>query len=374
MDKENKVEKSIEKGKLSKYKLTRKSWYSLASIFVAFLLIVVLSLTSAVYDPKKLTTVAYWVNVALSSAICIFGMISGQKIGDDMSRNDDLGQFRRSLKKYSESYENIEKKSILNYFEDWLDLYRQKRIKKKIARTLRDASVYQLEVLDLDLNELSNLKTPYRKDWTDTYFYDKYYKEKTGKSETIFLSYTDEQIEVIRECKTGHVTLSPLPASFFLDALSTSEKDMWESSAHAGQKKNAYMASGYAYRILSLVAVSMVFAGLGPDLYDEYNAASIAINLISRIFSLVTAVVWGMYLGIQLVKIDVSYVEFKISILTLYYDEFVNQEYVPESIEERAKKEYEEYEKNKPIVDIVKSDTDGITLLGNDLEEGLVDG
>ena len=55
----------------------------------------------------------------------------------------------------------------------------------------------------------------------------------------------------------------------------------------------------------------------------------------------------------ELVKIDIVYIDFKSDILNLCAKEFKNGEYKPESIEEKAKREYEKYEKEKPKTEIV---------------------
>ena len=68
-EKESKVEKAITKNKLSKYGATKKTWYSLLSISVCTLFVVVLSLANAVYDPSSLKTVTYWINLIILMAL-----------------------------------------------------------------------------------------------------------------------------------------------------------------------------------------------------------------------------------------------------------------------------------------------------------------
>ena len=363
-NKTNKVEQQIEDNKsVSKYKMSKKTLFSMLSVLVCLVLIVVLSFTGAIFNPEVLKNLTYWINVILSCAICIFGMITGQQMGDDMSRNNPQGQFRMSLKKYSANYKKVDENKKSSYFEDWLDLYRQKKIFRKMRRILKDNGVHQMEVLDLDLSELSNLLSPWKKEWEHTPHYEKY---KVGEeSITYFLSYTEEQIEVIKYCLKGEVKVSYLPQSFFMDALNQSEKDMWESAATSSAKKNLYLGSSYAYRLLALVAVSIVFAGLQPQSYDQYNITVAIINFVSRIFTLTMAVIWGIYIGFELVKIDISFIDFKSDILGQYSNEYDSGEFKPESLEDRAKRIYEEAEKNKPKIELVGLEENLSILLEN---------
>ena len=365
-NKTNKVEQQMDDNKsLNKYRMSKKTLFSMLSIAVCIILIIVLSVTGALFNPEVLKDVTYWINVILSCAICIFGMITGQQMGDDMSRNNPLGQFRKSLKKYSSSYKKVDEGKMSSHFEDWLDLYRQKKIFRKMRRLLKDNGVHQMEVLDLDLSELSNLKTPWKKDWEHTPSYNKYYDEERKEAITYFLSYTEEQIEVIEYCIQGKVKVSILPPSFFMDALNQSERDIWESAANSSKKKNLYLSSSYAYRLMALVAVSIVFAGLQPQAYDEYSITLAIVNLVSRIFTLTMAVIWGIYIGFELVKIDISFIDFKTDILSQYANEYEDGSYKPETIEERAKRIYEETEKNKPQVELVGLEQNLSMLLEN---------
>lgn len=366
-NKENKVEKAVEKNKLAKYGVTKKSLYSLLSIVFCLALIVVLSFTGAKYNPELLKDPIYWIGVAINSGLCIYGMITGQQMGDDMARNNPNGQFRMSLYNYKTAFKNVDESKASSCFSEWLDDYREKKIKRKIRRHLKDNGIHQMEVLDLSQTELSNLLTPWKKDWTDTAHFGKYYNESSKESVTYFLAYNEEQIEVIKECLTGKIKVSPLPESFFMNAFNQTEIDTWESAGNSSKKKNLFLGVSYAYRLGGLFLFSAIFQGLGRDPSQIFDWGQMFIDLISRIFIVLTAVVWGIYIGMEMVKIDIMYIDFKSDVLNLCYKEIKSGEYKPESIEEKAKKQYEIYEKEKPKTEIVM-DINGLgetMLLGN---------
>lgn len=369
---ENKVEQAVEKNsKLAKYGVTKKSIYSLLSVLLCLILIIVLSFTGAKFDLKALKEPTYWISVAINSGLCIYGMITGQQIGDDLSRNNPKGQFRMSLTRYSAAFKKVDEGEASSHFEEWLEHYRERKLKRKIRRYLKDNGIHQMEILDLSFSELHNLENPWKKDWYETEYYQKYFNEKSKESVTYFRAYTPFQIEIVKECLNGDVKVSQLPESFFMNAFNQKELDTWESASNSSKKKNWYVGWSYTYKLLGLFLLTAVFSGLGRDPYETVNLSNTLIQLVSRVFTVFTALVWGIYVGMELVKIDIVYIDFKSDILNLCAKEFENKEFVPESIEEKAKKEYEKYEKEKPKTEIVM-DINGLgqtMLLSNKEEE-----
>lgn len=340
MGNEDKINEAISKSKLGRVGMTKKSLYAILSVLACVVLIFAVSIAHVGFNKEFYKDVNYWINLALLAGLSIFGMFTGEQIGDDISRNNPNGRFRKSLSKYSQKHKQIDDKKLFSFFEDWLDDYRDRKLKNKIKDVLKDHGILQLEVLDLDQLELENLKNGWRKTWDGTDKFDKYYNPKTGESVTYFLSYTEEQIEIIRFCLRGKVKVSKLPSSFFTDALNAYEKDMWESSAHAHQKKNAYLSINTTYKLIGLVAFSFVISGLQPSAQDGITFAEVMVSLGSKLFTLITSLVWGLYIGMEMVKIDTSYLDYKISVLSLYEEEIDLKLFIPKTIEEKAKEAY----------------------------------
>ena len=362
-NKENKIEKAVEKNKLAKYGVTKKSLYSILSVIFCLLLIVTISVTGAQYKPELLRDPVYWVGVAINSGLCIYGMITGQQMGDDMARNNPNGQYRLSLSNYKVAFKNVDESKASSYFSEWLEDYREKKIRMKIRRHLKDNGIHQMEVLNLSQDELENLLTPWKKNWKNTPWEEKYYKESTNESITYFLAYNEEQIQIIRECLVGKIKVSQLPESFFMNAFNQTEVDTWESAGNSSKKKNMFLGVSYAYRLGGLFLFSAILQGLWRDPNQVYNWSQIFIDLTARVFVVLTAVVWGIYVGMEMVKIDIMYIDFKSDVLNKCYREIRDGEYKPESIEEKAKKQYEKYEKEKPKTEIVMDSELGTTML-----------
>lgn len=338
--KENKVSKAMLENKLNKYGMTKKTFYSLGSLVICIGLIIILSVTGATFNSKAIRTLAFWIDFAILAGLCIYGMISGQQTGDDMARNNPNGLFRNTLAKFGSIFNKIDTLMLFAYFDEWLDWYRDRKLKKKIESILKDAGIHQMEVLRLDLKEVDKLTEPFKKTW------------QNGEKDTYFLTYTPEQIQLIKYCMTGNVKVSKLPRSFFVDAFYNSERDMWESAAKSGKKKGAYLGVSYMYKIGLLLVLSILSAGLGPGSYGEGGQAAVWLALGKRIFCVTTAFVWGIFVGSEIVKIDVSYLDFKTDVLNQYHQECELNIYSPKNIEEKAKEIYEQNQiHQKEVVD-----------------------
>lgn len=328
--KENKIEKVLVNGKFkNNFWLTKKTTYSLLALIVCLVLIVILSCVNAGFNPNILKAPEFWINYSISAGLCIFGMITGNQMGEDIAKNNPNGQFRKCLARYSAIYQKIENACLFSFFDDWLNTYKEKKLKKKIEEYLRDNGIHQLEVLNLDLQEINNLKQPYHKIWSD------------GK-ETYFLSCDEEQIEAIKKCLKGKIKIGDLSKSFFVDALINETYDIWESASKSDKKKTTYLGLNYSFRIVFLLAISFLMNGLTRG--EVITIGGIALQLWSRIYTLTMAVIFGIYIGFKLVNMDNQYINFKIDILNQFYEENELGIYKHKSLEEIAKEEFENQE------------------------------
>ena len=336
---DTKLEKEYESNRFLKYGITRKSIYSISSVAICIILVIVLSLVQAGFDVTKLATLAFWIEFVILAGFSIFGMIGGQRTSDDVQRNKPEGNFRKRLKIFDGLLNYLTGSVFFAYFPDWLFEYRIKKLKKKKEHFLMDLGIKQMEVLDLDLNDLENLKQPFKKDWKNT-IYEGKYKDDT----TYFLSCSDEQIEAIRYVLNGGIKVSNLSSDYFTTAITLNDTDMWESASRQDKKKGTYIAVNYSYRLVMLLAICMVTTALTSGIFEESTAETI-LTLVKRVFCIMTAYFWGIFIGAQIVKIDTAYLDFKITILTLYQTECNNGIYVHKSVEDMAREEYDKTHK-----------------------------
>lgn len=336
--------KKLMGGKMEAKGITKKTIYSVLGILVCGALTIVLSITGARFDPTKIMTVAFWVGVAITWGLAIWSMISGERIGDDYSHNNPKGQFRAELKKYDERYQSLDGKSLIAVFPDWLDFYKDELLQKKIKDLLvRDYHIVQLEVLDLDMTELGSLKEPYKKDWRGTRFASKY----QGNEEpfvTYFDSLTDSQIKVVKAVKEGKVKIADNHYTYFLSALTKYTTDMWEEAASQQKWKGIKTAASFAARLIVIMMWSVIENGIVPEVYDS-PAATMALNIASRLFTITSSTIAGIWIGMKMVDTDTTFLAYKTLILKTCEDDVDAKKFVYESPAARAKRLYEERQK-----------------------------
>ena len=146
------TEKIIEKAEM--YGFTKKAAFSVLSVFSTIIVLFAFAFTQAGFDISKFSTVEYWTGFAMLFGISIWGMINGKQIGDDMFRNNQKGSYRFTMKRYGTICQALDDNKYFAYFEDWLFIYRQKKLRKKIEGILSDNNINQYAVLDLDLTDL----------------------------------------------------------------------------------------------------------------------------------------------------------------------------------------------------------------------------
>lgn len=332
--KEKKFEKISEKAEL--YGVTKKTLFSILSIVSTIIVLFAIAFTQAGFDITKFQTVDYWVGFVMLFGISIWGMINGQQIGDDLGRNNKNGAFRAVLGRYSNICKALDDNKYFAFFEDWLFIYRQRKLRKKIEGILSDNNINQYAVLDLDLTDLDMLKAPFKKEWKGTEHEGKYKDDIT-----YFRSYSEEQIAIIKYCIEGKVKIANLPSSFFISVYQQNSKDMWESSARAAEKKSLMIGTSFFFQGLLMLTSSFLLKGLIPGWREGFDIVEALLDLASQLFNMFMGVVLGVFLGYNIVKIDLTYLEFKVSVLKQYKDELEAKIFVPKSEEEKAKEEYE---------------------------------
>ena len=335
-DKKNKIAERITE-KAEMYGITKKAAFSVLSVFSTIIVLFALAFTQAGFDITKFSTVEYWTGFAMLFGISIWGMVNGKQIGDDMSRNNQKGAFRVVMNKYGNICKTLDDSRDFAYFEDWLFIYRQKKLRKKIEGILSDNNINQYAVLDLDLTDLDMLKAPFKKDWKGTEHEGKYKDDVT-----YFRTYSEEQIAVIKYCIEGKIKVADLPSSFFKSIYQQNGRDMWEMSAKAMEKKRLLVGVSFGFQGLLMLSSSFLLKGLVPGWKDGFNVTEALLDFASQLFNLFMGVVLGIYLGYNIVKIDLTYLEFKVSVLKQYKDEIEAKIFVPKSEEEKAKEAYEQ--------------------------------
>ena len=128
MDNRKRIEEDLQNGKkINRYGATKKSLFSILGLLVCFILIIILSITHASFKKELIRNISFWIDFAIMAGLSIYGMITGQQMGDDISRNSQNGAYRKTVQKYLKTYNKINDALLFAYFDEWLEVYRAKR-------------------------------------------------------------------------------------------------------------------------------------------------------------------------------------------------------------------------------------------------------
>lgn len=332
-DGKSKIETDSVKGKIEKLGKTKKSIVSVIGILGVILIITFISFVNAQFSGAKIKTWQFWVNLAIMVALGIYSMVMGERLGDDIIKNNENSNFRKTLAKYTKIYDSLLVGVYFSYFADWLEGQRLKKKRKDEMSFLKSCGIHQMEVLELDRSELHNLIHPYR-------------TQVNGKTVT-FKSLTKAQIEAIEYVFDGNIKVSVIEDEWFKTGVDYKTKDMWESASKASTKKLLLVNEARVFKIATICALSCLTNTLIPGESGDGASKQMMIDYASRIGTIMMAVVSGIFVAWQAINIDRDYLNFKISKLTLFKNEFDSGLYKHETFEEQANRAYEEWERKQ---------------------------
>ena len=341
------------KGELLSYGKSLKVQLVLSTILFVIAIVIAMAFVMPFLNPEKPID---WANLFILIALIIYGLVVGRLEGYDWSITRKNGLYRYTLKQYDEVYNAIEPiRCFLIQYCDFLFVRKRKEYYHKI---LINWGIDDERVLDLSTDELHELiGKHYRKSWLGD---EKYppsrhaykYREgdlgKGGKNEpyiSYFDPYTEEQVKVIKGCITGYFKLEKLPASYFEIPEYNRTKDAYINAQNSGKQKNKITVTTFISRILTLLVFSIVLSTIDFTVYEQGSMADIMgviIDTFTRIFTLISGLMFGFYTGCEVAKIDQYYLSFKVETLRVFKQEYEKGIFNPMNKAEQRIKEYEE--------------------------------
>lgn len=318
-----------------KKQLNRKAFFITISVLFVIIIIIVSSFLNAGVNPKYWFSNEFLGNLILTISICIFGVIAGNSEGDNFYRNNPNGLFTISYNDYNASRDKIN--NIIDKFSDWNENYYKKEYYKKCIRYLKnDNGIKQAELLlQLDRSEILKLTEP------KSFLID--------GNERYFNSLSLEQINAILNVLDGKIKVNFVHESFFLNAYSKSKnKSMYEQASEQEKSKRNKFTILMVYRIIFSILIGLIFAGLQIDKKSGVEAGQSAINLFGRLFTLFSSIGWGFFISNDMIKDEIMFIDYKKTILDMFYlDVEVNKTFISLNEEEKAKEKIDQIRENK---------------------------
>lgn len=278
---------------------------SIAVVFVTIAATIVMTIFNVGFTPEKFNFFDWLAKMAVNVMLTLITMFAGETAFMSFLTSKRQGLYQSCLDEYDLARKDVENET--QYFGQYLELKYQRAIKTSAILYLRNNGVPLPEqVVLLDLQDVQYLDKPFE-------------KEVDGKK-LVFKSHTKRQIKAIRYVLEGNVTVTRTPKAYYLDSLSeTKNVSDYEVAARLIAEKEIVKHSGRIIKIVSMLFVSMILAGLTVNEFMKGDDINAWFNLISR----VTACIGGFYAGCmnssKVNKVDCKMLKNKTTILKEFH-------------------------------------------------------
>lgn len=326
------------KGQYREYLNDKKTILTMVALSFAFLFVILLSVGVQLVF-RSLNDPAFWTDLAINFALCVYCLYFGIPEAKNLYEKKTGGRYQVATIKFFQIRDKNSKKDV--EFNQWLDNYYVVSKRDYFNSILSIHGIENTQVLDLDYYEIDELKHPYKKCWNETAF--------EGRKDTYFRTMTDEQIAIIKAIYKGEIKVNKLPNDYF----KTINGKVVSSEYVERQKEQKRQTRKYAflivYRVLMVFAFSFVFALFGVSLQESGNALESIISLIFRLWTMISSFTYGFAVGKIMTTDKCNVIEYKVRVNELFDND---KNFKALSEEELAKKEYDDFEKEKVVVEL----------------------
>lgn len=326
------------KGQYTEYFSDKKTIMTMVAMSFAFLFVILLSV-GIQFTFRDFNDTNFWTDLAINFALCVYCLYFGIPEAKNLYEKKKDGRYQVATIKFFQVRDINNKKDV--EFNQWLDKYYKESRKDYFNSILSIHGIENTQVLDLDFYELNELRNPFKKCWNETEF--------KGREDTYFRTLTEEQIAVVKAIYKGEIKVDKIPNDYF----KTINGRLVSSEYIERQREQKRQTRKYAlligYRVLMVFMFAFVFALFGWEQVEGSNVLESIISLIFRLWTMISSFTYGFAVGKIMTTDKCNVIEYKLRVNQL----FINDTgFKALSEKELAKKEFEEYEKSKVVVDL----------------------
>lgn len=326
------------KGQYTEYFSDKKTIMTMVAMSFAFLFVILLSV-GIQFTFRDFNDTNFWTDLAINFALCVYCLYFGIPEAKNLYEKKKDGRYQVATIKFFQVRDINNKKDV--EFNQWLDKYYKESRKDYFNSILSIHGIENTQVLDLDFYEIDELKNPFKKCWNETEF--------KGREDTYFRTLTEEQIAVVKAIYRGEIKVDKIPNDYF----KTINGRLVSSEYIERQREQKRQTRKYAlligYRVLMVFMFAFVFALFGWEQVEGSNVLESIISLIFRLWTMISSFTYGFAVGKVMTTDKCNVIEYKLRVNQL----FINDTgFKALSEKELAKKEFEEYEKSKVVVEL----------------------
>lgn len=343
---EEKNEKSfIEKTKAKLKDTTLKTRILAVTILLAIVIIVMSAVVSVAIDPETFTNTekrnAWLVRTLIMEAIAVFGIIMGEQIGLDLLLQK--GKYQVAVQEYQEQRLKVMKR--LDCFPDWFIWWKAKELRRKqesflISEGMVDAKLIMEHIDEIDSEQLVLHPVELR-------------------NGTKITKKTERQSQAIKWVQDGNITLETYSPNYYVSRDEyAGEVFTIEKAPKLDRLEKHDIWFSRMYKIVSVIATSTLWSMMTASDFMNIGDVMAWLNLISRLFALFGAFASGWLSANNTKERRVEKINDKTEILMHFEMTLASGQYKPATYEEKARKEMEEYDRQREIDKIGQLDVE----------------
>jgi len=296
---------------------------------------VVISLYSVGWDPNKIGWSVFIANVALLLFLGIYGLFFGEGEGTNFFKKSITGAYQATRDLFLKVVDLIQKKNYTDALPDYIVWRYEQDYKNTCKMKMLSVRLFDHTVLDLSDEQIEELR---------------HHPIKINDNK-YYSMISQKQYEVIQQIKNGEVFVDYIDDyNFFLNDESTDGEQQATRVKNTNKRKEKITWKQRLSRILMIVVVALIVAGFIKEMHgggtEEAHQEAIR-NLISRLSTLVVSIASGINTARLLNLEDIFVLKFKTSYNSVFLTCMENGSFAPMNVDEKAKKDYEEYEKKE---------------------------
>lgn len=338
------------KGQYKEYLSDKKTIMTMVAMSFAFLFVILLSI-GIQFTFRDFNDPSFWTDLAINFALCVYCLYFGIPEAKNLYEKKTGGRYQVATIKFFQARDINSKKDV--EFNQWLDKYYKESRKDYFKSILSIHGIENTQVLDLDYYEIDELKRPFKKCWNDTEF--------KGREDTYFRTLTDEQIAVIKAIYKGEIKVDKIPNDYFKTINGKLVSSEYIERQREQKKQTRKYALLIGYRVLMVFIFAFVFALFGWEQVEGAKVLESILSLIFRIWTMISSFTYGFAVGKIMTTDKCNVIEYKLRVNELFIND---KDFKALSSEELAKKEYDEYENSKVVVELEPINNNTIMIGG----------
>lgn len=293
--------------------------------------IAIILMTFANVGPTDHFDFAEWMTDALIMVgIIIFGMAMGESTGKDFTRDNEFGLYRKNVGLYQEIRKTIRDDGSDAYFAQFFAFYKEKEYRDKVIETLdetiADRSLCEMIADGITADDLDKIGN-------------KVYINGDIKIRKL----SDKEYQAVKDVIANGVPYHTPKNTYYLTVFGESDTTSMLEQRFAISKEirvNTWFTRGW--RIAFALAVSFLMAFLTVKDFTEAGKTEAWMNLVFRLFSLVSGFASGFGSGSMDTKLRAELIQNKYEVLSLFTTYLNNGIFKPKTYDEIIQEQIEQ--------------------------------